>query len=102
MSSLLHGWASLLTGYTVVQGALLAGLIHGGAGLRKLVVSPLAAVPLTAIVGVGIGVATSFGSAFGLVPGSMMQLSAGVAGSIALGYAVGRAFARRSYPAVTY
>jgi hypothetical protein len=102
MSSLLHGWAGLLTAYTVVQGGLLAGLVHGGAGLRKLVVSPLAAVPLTVFAGVGIAAATSLGSAFGLAAGSMMQLSAGVAGSIALGYAAGRMFARRSYPVVTY
>ena len=53
MTSLLHGTAGLLSGYAVVQGGLLAALIRGRAGLRRLLLSPLLAVPVTAAAGVG-------------------------------------------------
>src|SRR5262245_41961967 len=102
MTSLLHGSASLLSVYTLVQGGLLAGLIRGHAGARKLLLSPLAAAPLTVAVGVGMASAQTLGSAFGLAAGGMAQLYAGVACSAALGYTVGRAFARRSSPPVTF
>ena len=97
---LLHGGAGLLSAYTLVQGTLLAGLIRGGAGWRKLVLSPLAAVPLTATVGVGMAAARGLATALGFDIG--MQLWAGVACSAALSYTVGRAFARRSSRVVSY
>jgi type IV secretory pathway TraG/TraD family ATPase VirD4 len=102
MSSLLHGSAGLLSAYAVVQGGLLAGLIRGHAGGRKLLLSPLLALPMTVAAGVGLAAAAGLASRFGLVAGSVMQLCAGAACTTALGYTVGRAFARQSSRAVTY
>jgi hypothetical protein len=100
VSSLLHGWPGLLSAYSLVQGTMLAGLIRGRAGLRKLALSPLAAMPLTATMGVGMAAARGLASGLGFDLG--MQLWAGVACSAALSYTMGRALARRSFRAVTY
>jgi type IV secretory pathway TraG/TraD family ATPase VirD4 len=100
MTSLLHGSAGLLIAYTLVQAGLLAGLIRGHAGIRKLALSPFAAMPLTVAVGVGMAAAQSLGTTFGLAAAGMLQLCAGVGCSVALGYSMGRAFARRSSPAL--
>jgi len=102
MTSLLHGSAGLLSGYAVVQGGLLAGLIRGHAGIRRLLLSPLLAVPVTVAAGVGLAAAAGVASHFGFVAGAVMQLCAGVACGAGLGYTVGRAFAQRTSLAVTY
>jgi hypothetical protein len=102
MSSLLHGWAGLLSAYGVVQTGLLAGLMRGGAGVRKLLASPLAAVPLTAMAGMTMAAATGLANAFSITPGSALRLWSGVAASAALSYAVGRTFAARSPRPITY
>jgi hypothetical protein len=102
MISLLHGWSGLLSAYAVVQGGLLAGLIRGRGGFRKLVLSPLAALPLTVAAGIGVAAATSLASTFGLVAGSMVQVCTAAGCTAALGYGVGRALARRSIRPVVY
>jgi type IV secretory pathway TraG/TraD family ATPase VirD4 len=102
MTSLLHGSAGLLSAYAVVQSGLLAGLIRGRAGARRLLLSPLLAVPVTVAAGIGMAAASGLASGFGIVAGSTMQLSASVACSAVLGYTVGRALARRSSLAVAY
>ena len=102
MISLLHGWSGLLSAYVVVQGGLLAGLIRGRAGLRRLLASPLAALPLTLAAGVGVAATTGFARTFGLVAGSLMQVCTAAGCTAALGYGVGRALARRSSRAVFY
>jgi hypothetical protein len=102
VSSLLHGSAGLLSAYAVVQGSLLAGLVRGRAGARRLLLSPLVAVPATVAAGVGMSAAAGLASHFGIVAGGALQLCGGVACSAALGYAAGRAFARQSSLAVTY
>jgi Type IV secretion-system coupling protein DNA-binding domain len=102
MISLLQGSSGLLAAYTVVQAGLLAGLIRGGAPLRKLALSPLAAVPLTILTGAGIAAVTSLARAFGLATGGTLQLCAGVGGTAALNYILGHTLARRSSPTVIF
>jgi hypothetical protein len=102
MTSLLHGTAGLISGYALVQGALLAGLIRGRAKLHKLVLSPLAALPLTAITGIALAAATGLASTLGLAAGSAPQLCAAAACTTALSYSVGRALARRSSYSAIY
>jgi len=102
VTSLLHGSAGLLSAYAVVQGGLLAGLIRGQAGVRRLMMSPLVAAPLTIMVGAGMAAAAGFASSLGVTAGGVVQLCAGVGCSAALGYAVGRTCTRRSSLAVTY
>ncbi|HVN45277.1 MAG TPA: type IV secretion system DNA-binding domain-containing protein [Steroidobacteraceae bacterium] len=96
MTSLLHGSGALLFAYTLVQTSLLAGLMRGRAGFGKLMLSPIAAAPLTAVAGVGIATATGLAHTLGLGAGGALQLSAAVGCTVALGYAVGRAWARRA------
>jgi len=101
MTSLVHGTAGLVSAYALVQGSLLAGLIRGRASLRKLVLSPLAALPLTAVTGAALAAATGLASTLGLAAGSAPQLCAAAACTAALSYTVGRALARRaSYSAI--
>ena len=102
MTSLLHGSAGLLSAYAVVQSGVLAGLIRGRAEGRRLLLSPLLAVPVTVTAGIGMAAASGLASGFGIVAGSAMQLCASVGCSAALGYAVGRALARRSSPGVIF
>ena len=102
MTSLLQGWSGLLAAYSVMEAGLVTGLVRGGAGFRKLAVSPLAALPLTVAAGAGIATLTSVARAFGFAAGETLQLWAGVAGTAALGYGLGHALARRSSTAVIY
>ena len=102
MTSLLQGSSGLLAAYTVVQAGLLAGLIRGGASLRKLALSPLAAVPLTILTGAGIAAGTSLARAFGFATGGTLQLCAGVGCTAALNYILGHTLARRSSPTVIF
>ena len=98
----LHGWAALVSAYAVVQVPLLAGLMRGRAPFSKLVLSPLLAAPLAVASGVGIAAAAPLLHALGILPGSLVELSAAATLSAGLGYAAGRALARRASPALIY
>ena len=95
MTSLLHGGSGLLSAYVVVQAGLLAGLLRGRAGLGKLAVSPLVALPLTAVAGVSLAGVAGLARTVGLA-GGLLQLCAGVGCAVALGFGVGRALSRKS------
>jgi Type IV secretion-system coupling protein DNA-binding domain len=99
---LLHGWPGLFSAFAAVQAPLLAGLLRGRAPLRKLLLSPFVAAPLTALCGAGITGLSGFASALGLAGGGVLQVSAGIAVSATLGYAAGRAVARVGPAAVTH
>jgi len=101
-AELLHGWPGLLSAYTAVQAPLLAGLMQRRAPLRKLLLSPLVAAPMTVVAGAGMAAATGFLSTLGLVHGGLLQLSAGIAFSATLGYLTGCALARKASSAVTH
>ncbi len=96
MTALLNGWSGLAAAYAVVQGGMLGGLMRGRAGLGKVVMSPLAAVPVTVLAGAGIAALGGLARSCGFTTGGWLQVSAGVAGSAALSYGLGRAWARRS------
>jgi len=98
----LHGWAALLSAYGMVQVPLVAGLIRGRAPLSKLLFSPLLAAPLTVASGIAIATAVPLLHTLGVAPGSLAQLSAAATFSAGLGYAAGRALARRASPALIY
>jgi len=97
----LHGWPGLLAAYTAVQVPLVAGLLRDRAPLRKLLLSPLVAAPLTAICGVTLSIGSGALSEFGLAHG-VLQISSGIALSATLGYAAGRALASQTAAAVTH
>jgi Type IV secretion-system coupling protein DNA-binding domain len=93
-AALLHGWPGLVTAFATVQAPLLAALVRGRAPPRKLLLSPLLAVPLTALAGAGMAAASGLAAALGLGGERALQVSLGVALSAALGYTAGRAVAR--------
>ena len=92
----LHGWTGLLWGYAAVQAPLLAGLRRGGAPLRSLVASPIAALPVMAATGIGMAAASPWLQALGAGASSVGRVAVGAALSAALGYATGRTLARRT------
>ena len=90
-----HGWAGLALAYACVQGPLVAGLIRGGAEVRKILTSPILAVPLTAAAGVGAAASSAVLAGSGWAAHGAVQAALGVAVSAAIGYSGGRAAAGR-------
>jgi type IV secretory pathway TraG/TraD family ATPase VirD4 len=72
---------------------MLAGLIRGRAQAHKFLTSPLVAVPLTAIAGVGMKAAAPLLTGLGAAPHGLIQFTLSTAACAALGYAGGRAAA---------
>jgi len=101
-SGLLHGWTGLVSAFAAVQAPLLAGLVRGRAPLRKLLLSPLVAAPLTALSGSAIAAVSGFASALSLAGHDVLQASVGVALSATLGYTAGRVVARAGPAAITH
>jgi len=102
LGALLHGWSGLLSAYAAVQLPLLARLIRERAPLGKLLLSPMLAVPLTAVSGLGMAAVTPLLYGLGMAGESLAQWSLGVGLSAALGYTAGRALARRASPGMTH
>ncbi len=96
---LLHGLPGLFTAYAAVQTPLIAGLLQRRAPTHKILLSPLAAVPLMAVAGLAMSAANGM-SALHLAGHGLLQLSAGVGLSATLGYVAGRALARTSGAAI--
>jgi type IV secretory pathway TraG/TraD family ATPase VirD4 len=99
---LLQGTPGLLTAYAAVQVSLFASLARHRAPLRKLLLSPLVAAPLTVLAGAGMSMALGVFHEVGLAAGGLLQLSTGVAITAGLGYTAGRALSRRTMAAVTH
>jgi type IV secretory pathway TraG/TraD family ATPase VirD4 len=93
-AALLHGWPGLLSAYSAVQAPLLVGLARSRAPLRRWLLSPLIAAPLTVLTGAAAAATAAPLAGLGLSAGNLLQVGAGVAISSALGYGVGRALGR--------
>ncbi len=94
--ALLHGWPGLLSAYGAVQAPMLAGMLRSRAPWPRLLVSPLAAAPLTVAVGVGAALVAPLLHGIGSGAALEAQVFTGVATGVALGYAAGRALGRSS------
>jgi Type IV secretion-system coupling protein DNA-binding domain len=90
----LGGSAGLLSAYATVQLPLLAGLIRGRAPLEKLLLSPVAAVPLTLVAGFGAAAAASSLQTFGFAGHALLQAGIGLGLGAGLGFATGRVLSR--------
>ena len=86
MPSLLRGPASLLVAYSAVELPMLAGLIQRRASRRKLALSTLVAVPLTALSGAVLGFTSSWLHSLGFVA----QVAGGLATCAGIGYGTAR------------
>ena len=98
MSSLTHGWSGLVLAYAAVEGPMIAVLVRQRAELRKLLVSPILGLPLTAVAGMGIAAVTPLLKGIGITSGGFLQFAVGVGLSCALGHAAGKGLARTSAP----
>jgi type IV secretory pathway TraG/TraD family ATPase VirD4 len=87
MGSVLQGWSGVAMTYAAVQLPMIASLIRERANLREYAVAPFAALPLTAMAGIGSALFASHGFVHAV-------LAAG--GSMLLGYGGGRVLARRA------
>ena len=96
LNALSHGWSGLAFGYATVQGPMLTALVRSRAQLKKLVWSPVTAVPVTLLAGVGTSLVQPLLRGIGVVDGGLVQLAAGVAVSATIGYVSGRVIARHS------
>jgi Type IV secretion-system coupling protein DNA-binding domain len=85
----LNGTAGLFAAYATVQLPLLAGLLKGGARRVQVLLSPLAAAPLTVLTGVAAAGMAGPLHALGLTS-SALQAGVGAGLGVSLGYAAGR------------
>jgi type IV secretory pathway TraG/TraD family ATPase VirD4 len=84
----LNGWSGFLMAYGAAQVPMIAGLIKGRAALHHYPLSPLVAVPLTAIAAAGASILGAHG---------MVHFAITAAAGAFLGYAGGRATAREGF-----
>jgi len=96
LNALSHGWSGLALGYATVQGPMLTALVRSRAELRKILWSPVMAVPVTLLAGIGNSLAQPLLRGLGVVHGGLMQLAAGVAVSATIGYVSGRVIAKHA------
>ncbi|HXP63882.1 MAG TPA: type IV secretion system DNA-binding domain-containing protein [Steroidobacteraceae bacterium] len=81
----LTGWSGFLVAYGAAQAPMIAGLIKGRAAMRHYALSPLVALPLTAISAAGASIVGAHG---------LVHFAITAAAGAFLGYAGGRATAR--------
>jgi len=95
MPGWLHGWSGMGVAYGTVLVPMLAGLGRGRANLRKWLFSPVLAAPLTLAASAGTAVLAPMFSGIGLASGGLLQVLLTAGATAGLGYASGRALARR-------
>jgi hypothetical protein len=88
-----HGWSGLALAYAAVQAPMLVGLARGRAAAREFLTSPILAMPLTAIAGLGMAAVAPLLAGMGVERHGVLQSALGAGLSMALGYVGGRASA---------
>ena len=94
MSLALHGTSGLLAAYVAAQAPLITALWQARAPARRLLLAPLAALPVTVFAGATLAGGSVLAQAYGL--GAGLGELAGVGLTASLGYATGRWLARGS------
>ena len=84
MSAWLHGPHALLLAYSAVQAPMLAALLRARARLHQYAVSPLVAVPLTIIAGLGANASEALVTHTGLIVGLGLGAALGLEGGKSL------------------
>jgi type IV secretory pathway TraG/TraD family ATPase VirD4 len=93
-AAITQGWSGLVLGYAAVQVPMVAALVRARAKFHQIVLSPVFAVPLTVVAGIGIALSSSVLSRWGIAGDSVAQLVYGAGCCAALGYAGGKTMAR--------
>ena len=83
---LTQGWWGVAAAYTAVGGPMVAGLIRARAGLPRLLLAPIMALPMTTAVGAGLALVNPLTHALGISSGSVLQLAFGTAVAAGIGY----------------
>ena len=102
LEALTHGSSGLVLSYASVEIPMLVSLIRRGAPLKRILQSPLAALPLTAAAGIGLAAISPLTRAVGLSADGFFQLAFGVGISAAIGYGGAWALARHSSTAAEH
>jgi hypothetical protein len=98
LNALTHGWSGLVFGYTTVGAPMVTAMVRGKAQLRKLLWSPLLAVPVTIAAAASTAAIQPLMRAPGVASGGLMQFAAGVGMCATVGYLGGRLIARAASP----
>jgi type IV secretory pathway TraG/TraD family ATPase VirD4 len=83
---LIQGWWGLAAAYATVGAPLVAGLIRSGAPLRKVLLSPLMALPVTTVAAAGIALVNPFTQALGMSGAGLLHLVFSGAMAAGIGY----------------
>jgi hypothetical protein len=94
LMALTEGWSSWLLGYGGVQAAMVFAMVRSKASTRRLLTSPLAAIPVTMGAALGISLIGPMlpGSALGTT--TLLQFVVGTGITVASGYLAGRRLGR--------
>src|ERR1700722_3403240 len=92
--SLLQGSASWVLGYLSVQAPMIVAMARRKASLRRLLLSPMAAVPATLGAAMVTSAVNSLLPGAGLGASSVLQLTLGVGIGVGTGYLTGRLLSR--------
>lgn len=102
LSALTRGWSGLALGYATVAVPMVTAMVKRRAPLRKLLASPLLAVPVTVAAAAGISAVQPLLRGLGVVNGGLTQFAVGVGVSVAVGYVGGRLIARSPSSPTSY
>jgi hypothetical protein len=100
--ALTHGWSGLAFGYGVVAAPMVVAMVRTRAPLKKLLWSPLLAVPTTVMAGFATEIVRPALQSLGVASGSLMEIAAGIGVCSAVGYLSGRVLAKSSSSTVSY
>ncbi len=93
-STLFHGWSGVTLAFMAVEAPLIAGLAQAHSAYHHYILSPLVAVPLTAIVAGGVALSSACLAHFGFSDHGVLQWTLGTGVSVFLGYTGGQAIAQ--------
>jgi hypothetical protein len=102
LAAITHGSSGLALAYASVELPMLVGLLRGRAPLSKALLSPLAALPLTAACGVGLSMLSPMLASLGVARESLFAVGLGVGISAVFGFGCGRAVAASTRPRPAY
>ena len=94
MGGALQGWSGIAIAYTSVHAPMIAGLIRARANWRQFLLSPIAALPLTAAAAAGAAAASAGIAMLGFAAHGPAQLAIATGISAAFGFAGGHVLAR--------
>ena len=94
MGGALQGWSGIAIAYAAVHAPMIAGMIRARANLRQFLLSPIAALPLTAAAAAAAAASSSCIALVGFAAHGPVQLAVSAGISAALGFAGGHVIAR--------